>query len=275
MDYNSICKDYLSANIHLEGLYQLDIPKKETLFGSRTTKSMCGIVIPISGSAKYTVDGTCYILERGKILFAGSNLSLDKQVIGDQVWSYHLLHYCVDNFVNKQHPLMKKHFMVTICDRNAYYVMQKIQEMYQHIDDPSLMSRLKTQNMLQSLITSILEYGVCFQWDSDQEKIRQSMDYIKKNYSRNISVVELAELVSLTQKRFYYIFKKQEGVSPKQYLTEYRMNKSKELLAKENVNISEIASMVGYEDAFNFSRIFKKYTGLAPNHFRERLGKNP
>ena len=55
------------------------------------------------------------------------------------------------------------------------------------------------------------------------------------------------------------------------YLTGLRVNKAKELIATNIMNLSTIAPMVGYSDPLYFSRVFKKTTGIPPTEFQQSL----
>ena len=61
------------------------------------------------------------------------------------------------------------------------------------------------------------------------------------------------------------------GVPPCKYLTSIRINKAKELLESTDCPVSEIGSIIGYENPLYFSRIFKKQTGLSPAAYRKVL----
>ena len=56
-----------------------------------------------------------------------------------------------------------------------------------------------------------------------------------------------------------------------QYLTEYRMEKAKQLLADPRYKITDISSRVGYSDGNYFGKSFKKYTGFSPSEYREKM----
>ncbi len=72
------------------------------------------------------------------------------------------------------------------------------------------------------------------------------------------------------------VFKKETGLSPLGFLTTTKMTFAKKLLANQTINhlnINEIASMCGYDDALYFSRVFKKQTGVSPKAYMEESQK--
>lgn len=98
------------------------------------------------------------------------------------------------------------------------------------------------------------------------EKINQ---FVAAHYSEDIGRNEIAAEFFLNPEYLSKIYKKQTGVSLKDYINEYRINQSKKLLADEELRISEVASMVGFDNFTYFSTTFKKYTGITPNQFRK------
>ena len=68
------------------------------------------------------------------------------------------------------------------------------------------------------------------------------------------------------------LFRKYSGNSFNQYLTELRMTQAKKLLSeKPDILIKDVAAIVGYEDQFYFSRLFRSYTGKSPSEFLKGL----
>lgn len=102
-----------------------------------------------------------------------------------------------------------------------------------------------------------------------KDYVRTAVSFIEYNYSRDISVAGLAEMVSVNRSHFYRIFNKDMGVSPQEYIISCRMRNAERLLRDSDMTISEIAFAVGYQDAVNFSRIFKRRYGVSPGEFRK------
>ena len=91
-------------------------------------------------------------------------------------------------------------------------------------------------------------------------------DYISRNYMNDtLSVKDISGHVYLSASYVCTFFKSETGQTLNQYLTEYRMEKAKQLLSDPKYKISEISSKVGYTDGNYFGKSFKKYSGFSPS----------
>ncbi|MBQ4528493.1 MAG: helix-turn-helix transcriptional regulator [Clostridia bacterium] len=98
-------------------------------------------------------------------------------------------------------------------------------------------------------------------------KIDPALDYIAKNYNHNIKNDVLANLCNLSTVYFRKLFTKTMGTSPIAYVHELRIKKAKEMLKSDYSSITDIAQSLGYLNIYDFSRAFKKYTGISPSKF--------
>lgn len=97
-------------------------------------------------------------------------------------------------------------------------------------------------------------------------------DFINKHYSEDtLSIKEVSDHVFLSASYVCTYFKAQTGQTLNQYLTEYRMEKAKQLLSDPRYQITDISSKVGYSNGNYFSKSFKKFTGLTPSKYREKM----
>lgn len=103
------------------------------------------------------------------------------------------------------------------------------------------------------------------------EHVQKMIELINKNISSEHSIREYARLCNMSTCWFINCFKGYTGKTPQQYITDLRISKAKELLAYSSFNITEIASIVGYENPFYFSRIFKKVTAMSPREYKNRV----
>ncbi len=95
--------------------------------------------------------------------------------------------------------------------------------------------------------------------------------YIEENYQKDISLEDVSRLVDISPYYFSKLFKKESGKNFIEYLTEVRMKHAKQFLRNGSYSIKEVCIMSGYSDPNYFSRQFKKYEGVTPSEFRERL----
>lgn len=91
---------------------------------------------------------------------------------------------------------------------------------------------------------------------------------ITENYSRRLTLSEAADAVNLSPTAFCNAFKATTGTTFNNYLLNYRMQAASKLLSTTLLNISEIAYLVGFNDAPHFSRTFAKYFKMSPRQYR-------
>lgn len=103
-----------------------------------------------------------------------------------------------------------------------------------------------------------------------QAVIYKSLDYLKGQLHREVTVAECAAHVHLSASYFSSLFKKVTGMTLTQYVTGERIQKAKAMLVS-GVPVQDVASAVGYEERRYFSDMFKKITGMTPSEFRASL----
>ncbi|NOU71130.1 helix-turn-helix domain-containing protein [Paenibacillus sp. LMG 31458] len=95
---------------------------------------------------------------------------------------------------------------------------------------------------------------------------------MERNYrNRQLSLTEISEYVGVTIPHLCSVFKEGTGMTIKHFLSEYRIDRAKELLANKELKLFDIALQVGYGDGEYFSKIFKKITNLQPSEYRKRI----
>jgi AraC family transcriptional regulator of arabinose operon len=98
--------------------------------------------------------------------------------------------------------------------------------------------------------------------------VMRAKSYIQLNYMKPLTIKKIAQQINLERTYLSRIFSNIEKISLHSYLSGYRIESAKRLLLETSFGIQEIGAMVGISDAYHFSRIFKKHTGLAPSLFR-------
>jgi len=101
--------------------------------------------------------------------------------------------------------------------------------------------------------------------------LQTAMNYIKSHYAEKLTLEGVAATAGYSPSYFSRIFRDEIGCTFKEYLTEYRIERSKHLLLSGNESITDICSVVGFSDQSYFCKIFRKLTGTTPDRFRKRV----
>jgi two-component system response regulator YesN len=106
---------------------------------------------------------------------------------------------------------------------------------------------------------------------NDEQKnhrlVTKAKKYIMDNYSGEISLNEVAAAISISPGYLSTIFRQETGIRFTDYVTEVKICQAKKLLQESVYKIYEISEMLGYQNAYYFSKVFKKVTGMTPSEY--------
>lgn len=100
------------------------------------------------------------------------------------------------------------------------------------------------------------------------DRIHVVQEYLRANLASTVSVADLARLAGLSTSHFSALFKASSGYGVVEYVKRLRSARARELLMTTNLSVGEIATQIGYADAFYFSRQFRAVNGTSPSAFR-------
>jgi len=133
---------------------------------------------------------------------------------------------------------------------------------------------LSFSNLVSALLTEIIVLqSRQKKANSHSELLENAAVYLQEHYSENINISEFAKNRYISPYYFIRLFKESFGMSPYNYLVNYRISRAKEKLIR-NGSVEEVAKSCGFSDVNNFFRVFKKYTGTTPNKFRDQYYQN-
>ena len=103
--------------------------------------------------------------------------------------------------------------------------------------------------------------------------VREAMDYIRMHFNDpGICISSIAEYLNISEGYLSHTFKKETGLSPLNYLTQYRIQQAMQMLEDCRIRVYEVAEKVGYQDIAYFSSTFKKLTGMSPSDYQNAQG---
>ncbi|WP_312645221.1 AraC family transcriptional regulator [Hydrogenoanaerobacterium sp.] len=104
--------------------------------------------------------------------------------------------------------------------------------------------------------------------------VENALKFIRYNYSNKIDICDIAKNIGVSRSHLYRIFVRHLSMSPNEYLAKFRINEACALLRNSSLSIGEIANSVGFDDQLYFSRVFKKYKGVAPSRYVSQTGQH-
>ncbi|MFN2744580.1 AraC family transcriptional regulator [Bacillus sp. z60-18] len=145
----------------------------------------------------------------------------------------------------------------------------RLQELHALWSASSGLQEMKCQAELQLLLYDIYSAKLVHPADT-ASAIAKTKEYIQAHSDAHITLDQLAQMAGISAKHYSETFKKLYGQSVTEFITEMRMTKAKQLMAKSSYKLREIAGQTGYQDEFYFSRTFKKHTGLSPTVYMKK-----
>jgi len=148
-------------------------------------------------------------------------------------------------------------------------------EAVQHHAFDYLLKPIKEEDLTRVLTAILKERG------ETEEEVKQSPTYdktidnvvsdIREHYMEDISLTSLAAKYNISMARLSEMIKEHLQLNFSDYIASLRIQRAKELLRDESLSIQEIAEIVGYNDYFYFTKVFKKVEGISPSKYRKEI----
>lgn len=136
----------------------------------------------------------------------------------------------------------------------------------------TISNQLRRESLLYEFFRVIAED---IELRTDQERtdenhyVGEAVEFIQNNYFNPIKVSDIADYVNINRSYLYLLFRETLGMSPQEYLTNYRVSRARELLTMTELPIESVAFSCGYRDALVFSKAYKAKMGAAPLQYRK------
>lgn len=163
---------------------------------------------------------------------------------------------------------------------NAKYLFhQLLSTLYFFAEEHSMIFDLSLDEIMHLDFCLFSEYEQYFMrqlnlffedFTQNNSTVQKIKNHIMSHYHEpDLSIKSIAQALSLNNAYMCTNFKKTTGITINDYLTSYRIKKSKKLILQDTLNINEIAYKVGYNDPNYFSRLFKKCTGMTASEYKK------
>jgi AraC-like DNA-binding protein len=147
------------------------------------------------------------------------------------------------------------------------------------LKDDSKLHNIKLRGYLYLILSNLEESYIMTEQKQKQrgkssEYIESAVTFIEYNYMKEITVQGIANYVGLERTYFSKLFHNSMGMSPQNYICQYRIEKACQLIKSTDLNNKQIGQYCGVEDEFYFSRLFKRIKGITPAEFRKKHNFN-
>jgi AraC-like DNA-binding protein len=237
----------------------------------------------LSGTVTYNINNSIYKLKKGDFLIFNPGVYHEEFLSpGEHVSELHM------GFDNLNLEGLPKNFLLrenasSVVHLKKYHkefdgcIHQIITE--QAKNEPGFDIILKSLSM--SLLVLLLRETYCedevqetgslsFNSSDKSSIVRTIISYMNEKYTEEISLDKMAKTTYLSPVYISKIFKEETGYSPINYLINIRLQKAKQLLETGSTSVKLAAESVGYNDAYYFSKLFKKYYGYPPSKISVR-----
>ena len=252
MDYDILSNLIITKVCSASTLYS----EKNTSF-KRVDRHRWAVIIKYEGETSYTSNGQHYTSNINHIMLLPKGCSYTGQCTIAGHFSTiefesdstcdHLLCFPVKNG-EKIHKLFKDlEYKRTL--RKPMYEMESIKDTYTIL-----------LALMQAVQTKYLP-------SEKQQKLYPVLEYISENYNRHLTNDTLAQVAGMSTAYFRKLFTELMGTSPMVYTKQLRIEQAKQMLKSDYGTLSEVAQSLGYSNLYDFSRDFKKHTGVTPSKY--------
>lgn len=190
----------------------------------------------------------------GSICFVPSHITYDRTAANDHMVVVHMktLNYQTDTIEHflPEHPENYQKKFLNILD-----LWNKKEPGYKNL----------CASVMQDLFADFYRDNLP---DAETSKIRDAVSYIRKNcLNQDFSLPDAAKKSYISEPYFRKLFKKEFGMSPKQYVIDARIRHATALILTKYYSLQEVATLCGYKDYKHFSTEFKKIVGVSPSAY--------
>lgn len=239
----------------------------------------------LSGAGRYHIEGTMYDVREGDLLII--NPGVKHQALVSKESGVPTTEFFI-GFSDIQIPDYPHNFLPVPDGHHMIHTTgefrQKISRLCASMEAESKVYKEGRYFMLKSYLMQIILLVIreqceaispvgSYSFESVNKKyvVERIINYFEDHFSEKISLDQIAENMYLSPFYISKIFKSETGDTPIRHLINIRLEKAKALLEEgDNSSIQEIAGMVGYDDAYHFSKLFKKRYGFSPSQARKK-----
>lgn len=241
----------------------------------------CELILVLSGKLNLTVNGTPYVLQKGQSAFIPGEF-----IHGGTPESciYECVVFDIERFLAQSPQCVEEYNLSLDSGNTAEMIFDNsskcgkiIDELFVNMEKESASYTFVTTGLLWQFVGELLKQKTeCGADDSasvyrKNKQIKRVLTKIRNDYSKPLTLDDLAKVAHLNSQYFCRAFKEVTGRSPIDYLNYYRIECAAEQLRLPDLSVTEIALSCGFNDLSYFNRMFKRRKNMTPTEYRNKI----
>ncbi len=269
------------------------------------------LIVCLDGCCNIETNGEKYFLSKGECVFIPAEQSYARTPEGEMMCRLLYVHFSTAEKIEEYSNLAASHSIslkkrdleASLLHSNSIFVsemtdiyltphmsgsLEKVLAAAEKTE--KLLKKYKTYNYLYIAVylcelLAVLSAHTVEMLDTDDadtqllevpHHLKKAVWYIKQNYSKKITVDDLCSYCNMSQSQLTRYFKSEFSTTPNRYITEFKINRAKEMfLNSPELSVKNVSADLGFDDQHYFSRIFTKISGESPSDYKYRVANYP
>lgn len=232
------------------------------------------ILYSVSGYARFSRNKETHYINDNTVIISACNSPLIFNKVSKE-WEFFYM-IIAGSHAKLYYNLVRDKSNIIPINPLSYNALDWFIELYKVPIDTTVFSQMTVSMIIHNILYSLYEtsYSIIQSKSiipAKESDINIVLNYIADNYKYDLSVDKICNQVHFSKYYFCKLFKEHTGISIHQYINEYRVNKSKELLTYSKMSIKSIAEAVGFKNTLTYIRWFEKSMNMTPSEYRQNF----
>jgi AraC-like DNA-binding protein/uncharacterized RmlC-like cupin family protein len=234
------------------------------------------LIYCVEGQGEAQIGNQSYTVKAGDFVIIPSKMPHSYAADNNQAWTIYWLH-----FKGAAGDAMAQSIVSTLASHKGLvaYSAKRValfEDLYQNLERGYSTANIMYANMCLWHLMASFQFDLKFDAShpaSQPDAVSTAIDFMQQHISHTLTLQQIARSVNLSVSHFAAVFHKKTGFAPIEYFNHLKVQKACQYLQFTEDRINEIASCLGINDGYYFSRLFKKLMGVSPLVYRKKFKK--
>ena len=229
----------------------------------------------LRGSVEYKCDGETFVAEAGDMYFIQPGQSHEETSLVEPL-EFIYVKFFLYNYRGVRMDSFLKEKSLQRFQKPERGMREKFVKIFEEMQNRELGFKQIVENSISEILIDVMRILEMTQTEKDTSSsvnnvIALIIEDIAVNVHKNYSVEEVARAYGISKSSLHHAFKKQTGLPFKDYVNRMKIKEAEYQLTVTDKTVTHIAWALGFSNVYYFCRLFKKYKGITPTEFRNRV----